>query len=575
MLIPSRLFFRTAFITAAALGCCVSAATGQRLPLAQADAPALSMPLELPAPVLQGGVKTGAGMTGSAYLFDGTNGVVRLPDADALKLTGAFSLSAWVFADVLPDNPTGYGQIVFRGDSRFGYDPYFLALDKSGNLIFHLAAADNRSAEIAAPFPLHQFVYVTASLDDTTGLMRLSLNNRLAVQAQTDIRPFRDLLPDWNPGVGIGNTQDAGVNEPFHGVIDQVRFYDTVIGPVTPPFRFSPPAPAPNQISRIAILGNRRLPQPASHTFEIDVQAYIDGNSRLILKGSQIFWHHFAWTEPGKQDGHDFSTIITTKMDGVEIVHEMQWMPQWQQAGQGDTGLCSAPLTLQMPPMPPAATLVTMQTLADREGLRLSVPAGAQSDTLALDFDDGDAGGAAWYHVRLKFEIGAPDAPGTPLTGAASLEGVADLGAVVTPASPLTFEFREPGTTQMVLPPLTAVLTPIPGSPYGTFHLLVPPGTYDIAMKEAHTLRRVFHSVRVDGFTTLTNAAGRPALLIGGDAGGHNAVGLDDFLIFAGEFGNRAAAGRALPAVDFNHDGLVDSRDFDILFRNLGETGDE
>ena len=108
---------------------------------------------------LQGGVKYGQGVLGQSFVFDGTNGVVRLPDADALKLTKSFSLSAWIYVNALPDNPTGYGQIVFRGDSRGGYDPYFLAVHHSGNLVFHLSNAENRYVEIAAPIPLRQFVY--------------------------------------------------------------------------------------------------------------------------------------------------------------------------------------------------------------------------------------------------------------------------------------------------------------------------------------------------------------------------------------------------------------------------------
>ncbi len=535
---------------------------------------------------LQGGVKYAPGVLGQAFAFDGTNGVVRLPDADALKLTKSFSISAWVYVNALPDNPTGYGQIVFRGDSRGGYDPYFLAFHKSGNLVFHIGNADNRYVEIAAPMPIQQFVYVTASLDDKTGLMRISLNNRLIAQALTDIRPSRDLLLDWSPGIGIGNTQDAGINEPFNGLIDEAQIYDSVIGPTAPIFAQETAADFQQGIMKRAVLATAdvsasplasSVPAPSSalrtHTFEIDAQAYIDGNSQLLLKGSHLLWHHLEHAAPGHWNGNNFPTVISTKLDGVTVANNLQWIPKWPQAQDRDVNneTYSTALPLKIPAMSLASTLVTLQTLTDREGLRLAVPTDVSADTLVLDFDDNGSDAAAWYHAKLIFTYTEVPAQGTVITGAAGLEGVADLSQVVTPVSALTFEFRAPGTDRLVLPAMNAVLQPIPGTPYGAFHLLVPPGTYDVALKEAHTLRRVFHSVRIDGQSTLTNRRGRPIVLLGGDSGNRNAVGMEDFSALLGSFGTDGNAADT----DFNHDGKVDLLDYHILLNNCDTFGDE
>ena len=269
---------------------------------------------------LQGGVTFGAGVLGSGFLFNGTDGVVRLPDSDLLKLTKSFTLSAWVYVDKLPDNPTGYGQIIFRGDSRGGYDPFFLAVHSSQNLVFHVGNADNRYVEIAAPIPLHQFVFVTASLDDITGIMRLSINNRLVAQAQTDVRPQRDLLPDWTPGLGIGNTQDAAINEPFSGTIDEVRIYDTVVGPV-PPVSQAISASAVTHTTAVLngrpsggeFQGGSATKRSSVHTLELSIKAYIDGYSELNLQGNTLQWHHVAHAAPGRWGHNKYPTVLFRK----------------------------------------------------------------------------------------------------------------------------------------------------------------------------------------------------------------------------------------------------------------------
>ena len=338
--------------------------------------------------------------------------------------------------------------------------------------------------------------------------------------------------------MGIGNTQDAAVNEPFNGKIDEAQIFDAVTGPTAPIFAQETPVDFRQGLQRAAVLGTASAPVRAvrAHTFEIDIQAYIDGHSLLLLKGSQLLWHHLEHAAPGHWNGNNFPTIISTKRDGVTTAQGTQWTPKWPKAQDRDVNseTYSDALPLQVPAMSLASTLVTLQTVTDREGVRLYVPTGADADTLTLDFDDNGSDAAAWYHAKLLFTYADVPAQGTTFNGAAALEGVTDLSAVATPVEPLTFEFREPGTLRAVLPPMRARLQPIFGTPYGSFHLLIPPGTYDVAMKEAHTLRHVFHSVRVDGQSTLTTPRGYPIVLRGGDAGNHNAVGLEDFAALLG-----------------------------------------
>ena len=193
---------------------------------------------------LQGGVTYGSAVVNQGFKFDGTNGVVKIPDAANLKITGSISITAWINIAALPTNNLGLGQIVFRGDNRPALDPYSLAVTSSGKLAWQVDDAVGGQALVTAAIPLHQNVFVTASLDNSTGIMRLSLGGNTVAQTTTTIRPFAN-LNNSAPGVAIGNTQDpASANEAFNGIIDEVKIYNSVV----------PPVPAPSSLV-IALVG--------------------------------------------------------------------------------------------------------------------------------------------------------------------------------------------------------------------------------------------------------------------------------------------------------------------------------
>ncbi|MHC4660004.1 MAG: M56 family metallopeptidase, partial [Planctomycetota bacterium] len=61
------------------------------------------------------------GGRGTALQFDGASNFVRVPSSESLDIRGSLTLSAWVKNDGDVD-----GQIIWRGDTRGGHDPYEL-----------------------------------------------------------------------------------------------------------------------------------------------------------------------------------------------------------------------------------------------------------------------------------------------------------------------------------------------------------------------------------------------------------------------------------------------------------------
>ena len=163
-------------------------------------------------------------MVGDGFYFDGQDDAVSVPDTEALRLTKSVTISAWVRADAYPPAGQDFGFVVFRGDDRPGLDPYYLGLRTDGKLVFGVTGEDG-TAVLKADFPLEKFVRVTASLDHNTGLMRLLLDDKVAAETVTGVRPFHDLDPNANPGIGIGNhasQPNSQFNMPFHGILDEV-----------------------------------------------------------------------------------------------------------------------------------------------------------------------------------------------------------------------------------------------------------------------------------------------------------------------------------------------------------------
>ena len=118
-----------------------------------------------------------------------------------------------------------------RADDRPGLDPYELVAVPGGLLRFAVASYTDRVA-VEAPAPAGEFMHVAATLDDATGSMKLYKNGVCVAETTTAVRPFANLDPLSNPGVGIGN--HGGLFQtphhfPFHGLIDELKVYDQAL----------------------------------------------------------------------------------------------------------------------------------------------------------------------------------------------------------------------------------------------------------------------------------------------------------------------------------------------------------
>lgn len=167
---------------------------------------------------------------GSALAFDGaTTTRIVVDDAPDFELSESFTLEAFINLAALP--ATGFQwQILFRGDSRGGLDPYYLDI-WDGDVRFTINDESANSARVAATAPaLNQWTHIAGVLDHDAGRMSLYLDGLLVDTMLTTVRPFTTLDPSLSPGLSIGGYPDNHYG-PFQGLIDEVRISDTALSP--------------------------------------------------------------------------------------------------------------------------------------------------------------------------------------------------------------------------------------------------------------------------------------------------------------------------------------------------------
>jgi WD40 repeat protein len=95
-------------------------------------------------------------------------------------------------------------------------------------------------------------------------------------------------------------------------------------------------------------------------------------------------------------------------------------------------------------------------------------------------------------------------------------------------------------------------------------------GTFDVAVKGSHWLRRVLKNVSI----STTGATGLSASLINGDVNGDNTVNLADLVAIAAAWRSTSGASNWNPNADLNGDGVVNLSDWMIVARNWRQSGD-
>ncbi|WP_227625111.1 LamG domain-containing protein [Fimbriimonas ginsengisoli] len=172
------------------------------------------------------------GQDGVTYNFSGQHGGVLFDDLPALKLTGSMTVSTWIYPRSYVNDGPG-AQILFRGDDRCGYDTYWMVVEGDGTINFAVGNERDQQMKVKAELPLNRWTHITATFDVKTGELAMWFGDERVAYAHTSRRPFANLDPKQAPGVGIGNVQNnlGPHNQPFNGMLADLRLYPAVLTP--------------------------------------------------------------------------------------------------------------------------------------------------------------------------------------------------------------------------------------------------------------------------------------------------------------------------------------------------------
>jgi len=141
----------------------------------------------------------------------------------------------------------------------------------------------------------------------------------------------------------------------------------------------------------------------------LNVRAYIDGRSHLIVRGEEIYWHHYDFAAPGRHSDAPGGNVPT-------YLNEAPWYPTWP--GDPPDHDPADPIDNEVrdcdcrtldayaiaPPLPLETAMVAVSPIHARGPVTVIQQPNALNDyTLIVEFNDNAPSGAAWYNVTLAY----------------------------------------------------------------------------------------------------------------------------------------------------------------------------
>ncbi|WP_101756686.1 PEP-CTERM sorting domain-containing protein [Oceanicoccus sp. KOV_DT_Chl] len=126
----------------------------------------------------------------------------------------------------------------------------------------------------------------------------------------------------------------------------------------------------------------------------IQVSAFIDGKSELIIEDDTMFWHHSAFAAPGRWSDNDYPTIV----NGIN------WQPIWPQEGRNDFCNCESSSISGLFPALSSLRDISLNLISGRGPASLiEAPTDLNGHRMEIEFDDYLYGGAAWYDIEISY----------------------------------------------------------------------------------------------------------------------------------------------------------------------------
>lgn len=129
----------------------------------------------------------------------------------------------------------------------------------------------------------------------------------------------------------------------------------------------------------------------------LNIRAYVDGNSQLVIQGNTAYWYHNSAAAPGRHMGLNEPTLI----------NGMEWYPTWPDIPDEENRDCNCVSSLfsGIYPALPQNVRFALNVIQARHAVSISQqPSPMNNYTLIIDFDDGPPAGADWYEIEVVID---------------------------------------------------------------------------------------------------------------------------------------------------------------------------
>ena len=250
-------------------------------------------------------------------------------------------------------------------------------------------------------------------------------------------------LIDFKPVVGAGYTSYTVTSSPGNIAVTSAGSPVTVNGLSNgTAYTFNVKGTNSLGTSGASVPTNSVTPQANSGRVVMDITAFIDGQSQLIIQGDTVRWHNLSFVVPGINTTVPVPTRISTSVDGVSAA-TVNWWPTWPANSTNSSAMYTGDVYSSVysgigASINSSASNFSLKALAARGSASIAQqPTAANGYTLIIDFNDAPQGGAVDYQVQLSFNVTntvkatAPTAP----TGVSAVAGNASATVSFSPPS--------------------------------------------------------------------------------------------------------------------------------------------
>lgn len=146
-------------------------------------------------------------------------------------------------------------------------------------------------------------------------------------------------------------------------------------------------------------------PDVPPEDLHLRVEALIDGESHLVIKGKTLYWRHFIYAAPGRWDADGAApfTELPIAVNGVD------WYPTWPDQPNPENRSCNGcesstyELPVGVPRVPSTTTWTEVQTRR-AQGI-VQYPSADNDWELIVLISDYGVGGAAAYVVDIDVVV--------------------------------------------------------------------------------------------------------------------------------------------------------------------------